>query len=42
LKIQFTPHDLFDENHEWGAGVEDRVQALLEAEDNTPLRDKTM
>jgi hypothetical protein len=29
LENQFTPHDLFDENHE--RRVEARVQALLEA-----------
>ncbi|PNF35683.1 hypothetical protein B7P43_G17443 [Cryptotermes secundus] len=37
LEIQFTPHDLCDENHE--QRVEARVQALLEAVDeNPPLR----
>ncbi|PNF26942.1 hypothetical protein B7P43_G14042 [Cryptotermes secundus] len=37
LEIQFTPHDLCDENHE--ERVEARVQALLEAVDeNPPLR----
>jgi hypothetical protein len=36
LEIQFTPHDLCDENHErW---VEARVQAPLEDVDNSPLR----
>jgi hypothetical protein len=32
LEIQFTPHDLCDENHE--RRVEARVQALLEAADS--------
>jgi hypothetical protein len=32
LEIQFTPHDLCDENHE--RRVEAKVQALLETRDN--------
>jgi hypothetical protein len=35
LEKQFTPHDLYEENHEWR--VEARVQALLEAADSDPL-----
>jgi hypothetical protein len=34
LEIQFTPHDLCDENHE--LQVEARVQALLNTTDNSP------
>jgi hypothetical protein len=34
LEIQFTPHDLCDDNHE--RRVEARVQALLETVDNDP------
>jgi hypothetical protein len=34
LKNQFTPYDLFDEDRKWQ--VESRVQALLEAADDTP------
>jgi hypothetical protein len=34
LEIQFTPHDLCDDNHE--QRVEARVQTLLEAVDNNP------
>jgi hypothetical protein len=34
LEIQFTPHDLCDDNHEWR--VEARVQTLLETVDNDP------
>jgi hypothetical protein len=34
LKNQYTPHDLYDENHEWR--VEARVQALLAAVHNHP------
>jgi hypothetical protein len=34
LEIQFTPHDLCDENHE--RRVEARVQALLDTVDNNP------
>jgi hypothetical protein len=34
LKIQFTPHDLCDENHEWQ--VEATVHALLITVDNSP------
>jgi hypothetical protein len=34
LKIQFTPHDLCDDNHE--QRVEARVQTLLQAVDNNP------
>jgi hypothetical protein len=34
LEIQFTPHELCNENHE--RGVEARVQALLETVDNNP------
>jgi hypothetical protein len=37
LEIQFTPHDLCDENHE--GRVEATVEALLEAADNSPLRE---
>jgi hypothetical protein len=41
LEIQFTPHDLCDENHERRA--EARVQALLEAvHKSPPPEDKTM
>jgi hypothetical protein len=41
LEIQFTPHDLCDENHE--RRVEAEVQALLETADkNPPSKDKTM
>jgi hypothetical protein len=41
LEIQFTPHDLCDDNHE--RRVEARVQALLETVDNNPpTKDKTM
>jgi hypothetical protein len=41
LEIQFTPHDLCDENHE--RGVEAKVQALLETIGNNPSsKDKTM
>jgi hypothetical protein len=36
LEIVFTPHDLCDENHE--RLVEARVEILLEAVDNSPLR----
>jgi hypothetical protein len=36
LEIQFTPHDLFDENHE--RRVEAKVQALLETVDKSPLQ----
>jgi hypothetical protein len=35
LENQFTLHDLCDENHKWW--VEARVQALLEAVEDTPL-----
>jgi hypothetical protein len=35
LEDQFTPHDFCGENHEWQ--MEDRVQALLGAIDNSPL-----
>jgi hypothetical protein len=35
LENQFTPYDLYDENHK--RQVEARVQALLEAEDCNPL-----
>jgi hypothetical protein len=34
LENQFTPHDLFEENHE--RCVEARVQAVLKASDNDP------
>jgi hypothetical protein len=34
LEIQFTPHDLCDENHE--RQVEAEVQALIETVDNNP------
>jgi hypothetical protein len=34
LEIQFTPHDLCDDNHE--RRVEARVQAILETVDNNP------
>jgi hypothetical protein len=42
LEKQFTPHKLFDKNHE--RHVKARVQALLEAEDNDPppRKSKTM
>jgi hypothetical protein len=43
LEIQFTPHDLCDDNHE--RRVEARVQVLLETVDKsrpTPSKDKTM
>jgi hypothetical protein len=33
LEIQFTPHDLYDENNEWQ--VEAKVQALMESVDNS-------
>jgi hypothetical protein len=36
IENQFTPHDLYDENHE--RQVEARVQALLEAADNIPTQ----
>jgi hypothetical protein len=36
LENQFTPHDLFDENHE--QRVEAGVQALIEAADSDPPR----
>jgi hypothetical protein len=36
LEIQFTSHDLYDDNHE--RRVEVRVQALLETVDNSPQR----
>jgi hypothetical protein len=35
LEIQFTPHDLCDENHE--RRVEDDAQTLLNSIDTTPL-----
>jgi hypothetical protein len=35
LENQFTPHDLYEENHE--RRVEARVRALLEAADSDPL-----
>jgi hypothetical protein len=38
LENHFTPHDLCDEHHE--RRVEACVQALLEAEDNTPPPDE--
>jgi hypothetical protein len=34
LEIQFSPHDLCDDNHE--RRVEARIQALLETVDNNP------
>jgi hypothetical protein len=41
LKIQFTPHDLCDDNHE--RRVEAGVQAILETADNPPpSKGKTM
>jgi hypothetical protein len=41
LEIQFTPHDLCDENHE--RHVEAKVHTLLETTDmNPPSKDKTM
>jgi hypothetical protein len=36
LEIQFTPHDLCDENHE--RRVEAHVQTLLHTVDTTPLK----
>jgi hypothetical protein len=36
LEIQFTPHDLCDENHKYG--MEARVQALLETVNNNSLQ----
>jgi hypothetical protein len=36
LEIQFTPHDLCDENHEWR--VEAIVDALLDAVDDSCCR----
>jgi hypothetical protein len=40
LENQFTPHDLCEENHE--QRVEARVQALLEAADSVPSKNKTL
>jgi hypothetical protein len=36
LEIQFTPHELCDENHE--RRVEAKVQALLETVDQNPIK----
>jgi hypothetical protein len=36
LEIQFTPHDLYDENHE--RRVEAKGEALMESIDNSPLK----
>jgi hypothetical protein len=38
LENQFTPHDLFDENHE--QRVDAGVQAMLQAEDTDPPPEK--
>jgi hypothetical protein len=40
LEVQFTPHNLCNENHE--RGLEARVDALLDAVDDGPPKDKTM
>jgi hypothetical protein len=37
LENQFTPHELWEENHE--RRVEVRIQALLEAIDSDPLKE---